>query len=131
MTERSSGEVFALQSLNDALHMAVWHDSLTYLYVDTRNDQTEVNDMATLQAQAQAFKQGLADRLQGKPMIAHDDGNDSSLVDAYACGYDPHGEQFTSLAVARLTAQLASIAKVIIPSAANLPHNACEFPGMV
>ena len=55
--------------------------------------------MATLQAQAQAFKQGLADRLQGKPMIAHDDGNDASLVDAYACGYDPHGEQFTSPAV--------------------------------
>ena len=26
--------------------MAVWHDSLTYLYVDTRNDQTEVNDMS-------------------------------------------------------------------------------------
>ena len=25
--------------------MAVWHDSLTYLYVDTRNEQTEATDM--------------------------------------------------------------------------------------
>lgn len=76
-----------------------------------------------------AFILGLTDRMAGKPMLIHASLPDNGAInDAYACGYDPHGEQCSAPEVAALTERLAAAADIFIPAIADLPHNQCEFP---
>jgi hypothetical protein len=79
-----------------------------------------------------AFKLGLADRLAGLPMIAHEGQPDEGeTVDAYAIGYDPFNEMGMGLPEhqAEIDAFTAECVRQIpggIPL--NLPRNRCEFP---
>jgi hypothetical protein len=78
-----------------------------------------------------AFKLGLADRLAGRPMIAHDSTPDGELSDAYAIGYDPFDEMGLTLPEYRdeVRAFAGECVRQIpggIPTA--LPRNKCEFP---
>lgn len=79
-----------------------------------------------------AFKLGLADRLAGFPMMAHEGQPDEGeTVDAYAIGYDPHDEMGMTLPefrdeVRAFTAECVRQIPGGIPMA--LPRNKCEFP---
>lgn len=79
-----------------------------------------------------AFKLGLADRLAGRPMMAHEGQPDEGeTVDAYAIGYDPFDEMGLTLPEFREETQ-AFAAECIrqIPGGVpvSLPRNKCEFP---
>jgi hypothetical protein len=79
-----------------------------------------------------AFKLGLADRLAGRPMTAHEGQPDEGeTVDAYAMGYDPHDEMGLTLPefLAETRIFIAECVRQIpggVPM--NMPRNKCEFP---
>lgn len=78
-----------------------------------------------------AFKLGLADRLAGKPMIAHDCTESPECSDAYAIGYDPHDEM--GLTQPEFAVEVrAFVGECVrqIPGGVPmvLPRNRCEFP---
>jgi hypothetical protein len=56
-----------------------------------------VNKMKVTAQLLECFKLGLADRLAGRPMIAHDSCGDGEPSDAYAIGYDPFDEMSLTL----------------------------------
>lgn len=79
----------------------------------------------------EAFLLGLADRMAGRPIIAH---FECATVedDAYMCGYDPHQElglvlpEFRAVVEARTAAYIRECCPLGVPM--TLPRNACEFP---
>lgn len=79
-----------------------------------------------------AFKLGLADRIAGRPMTAHEGQPDEGeTVDAYAMGYDPFDEMGLTLPEYRDETRIF-VAECVrqIPGGipVSLPRNRCEFP---
>lgn len=84
-------------------------------------------------AQVDAFKQGLRDRIDGRPMTAFGDArdDDEDLTDAYCCGYDPYDTleltkpEFVEHNKREIAGYMAEIG-IVFP-ADILPRTSCEF----
>ena len=83
-------------------------------------------------SQVEAFKQGLKDRLEGRPMTAFGDARDDDehLTDSYCCGYDPYDELGLTIPEFRdyNTHQIAQYLRetgITLPP--DLPRTSCEF----